>query len=285
VLRFALFSIVMLLAPTRPASAWAELGHQLVGELAQARLTPEASRQVGELLQDEPVPTLAGVAYWADALRSADPERFRATSRWHYVSLAEGPCRYQGARDCADGACVVEAIEAQARLLGDASQPRAARRDALKFLVHLVGDAHQPLHASHRPDKGGNAFQVSLRTSIPPEAYARAQYRQGIMGTNLHSVWDYYVLAGAERALPEYARRLQTEPGAPQARSDADPAAWAEESCRVIDEAGLYPAAHLMQHDYLDSMRPLAERRVATAAQRLAHLLNGLLAPDASAGE
>lgn len=281
-LRCLLFSIALLLGLPRAASAWAELGHQLVGEMAQTRLDPEAARQVADLLRDEPVPTLAGVAYWADALRGADPERFRATSRWHYVGLPDAACGYEAARDCADGACVVEAIRAQSRLLADASQPREARRDALKFLVHLVGDAHQPLHASHRPDKGGNAFQVSLRTPVPPEAYARAQYRHGVMGTNLHAVWDYYVLAGAGRTLPEYARVMAASAAAPAGRSD-DPAAWAGESCRVIDRSGLYPARHVMDHGYLDDMRPLAERRIAMAAQRLAGLLNRLLVPSATA--
>ena len=279
-LRVVGFAILAFLVPLRPAWAWAELGHQLVGELAQGLLTPQASRQVDSLLRDEPHPTLAGVAYWADALRSADPERFKATSRWHYVGIQAADCRYQPARDCADGGCVVEAIRSQLLVLSDSKQDHAARRDALKFLVHLVGDVHQPLHASNRPDKGGNGFQVSLRTSIAPEAYARAQYQDGIMGTNLHAVWDYYVLAGAGSPLAAYADRLRALPRTPREEQPADPGSWAGESCRLIAESDLYPDTHRMDHAYLDTMRPLAEKRVVIAARRLAQLLNEVFASD-----
>jgi nuclease S1 len=277
-LRAVGFSLLLCFVAVRPAGAWAELGHQLVGELAQGQLTPQASRAVESLLQDEPAASLAAVAYWADALRSADPERFKSTSRWHYVGIQSADCHYQAERDCPDGACVVGAIQAQIRVLQDATQSSAARRDALKFLVHLVGDVHQPFHASYRQDKGGNGFQVSLRTAVPPEDYARAQYQDGVMGTNLHAVWDYYVLAGAQRGLTEYAHALRASPP-PLAKAEAvDPGQWAEESCRLIDAADLYPEPHRMDHGYLDTMRPLAEKRVAIAAQRLAQLLNDIFA-------
>src|SRR6476469_3089773 len=93
------------------AHAWSTLGHQLVGQVAQELLTPEAKVRVAELLKGEPDPTLAGVAMWADTLRTTDPERFKATARWHYVNPPRGTCRYVETRDCPDGACVVEAVE------------------------------------------------------------------------------------------------------------------------------------------------------------------------------
>jgi nuclease S1 len=275
--RFETFAIASLLTLfSLPSWSWGELGHRLVGELAQRQLTPKATAQVHELLQNEPVPTLAGVAMWADELRTADPERFKATTRWHYVNMREGTCRYLAARDCPDGACVVAAIEAQSQLLRDAAQPFEVRRDALKFVVHFVGDVHQPLHSSNRPDKGANDFQISLRTDIPPEAYARDRYQNGIMGTNLHSVWDYYVLASAKLPLNDYADRLAAS-SQPHA-SQSSPEAWARESCNLIDRRSLYPESHELDAKYLEAMRPLAERRVQQAAKRLARLLNQLFA-------
>jgi len=264
--------LFLCLLPVRPALGWAELGHQLVGELAQASLAPMAQREVEYLLEGEPAPSLGGVAYWADTLRNSDPERFRATALWHYVSVGPG-CRYDADAVCANGDCIVGAIDAQLRALADRSLPREQRRDALKFLVHFVGDVHQPLHAGDRDDRGGNSFQLSLRTTIPPEAYAREHFRDGIMGTNLHAVWDYYVLASAELSTAEYSHALQSRPMPPVSPSMV-PADWAKESCRLIEAAGLYPAGHIMNHDYLDSMRPLAEQRVQAAAHRLAQLLN-----------
>lgn len=257
-----------------PAHAWGELGHRLVGDLAQSHLTPAARAGVAQLLAGEPEPTLGGVAMWADHLRGTDPARFKATSRWHYVAMPEGTCRFDAVRDCADGACVIGAIEAQTRILADATQSTEARRDALKFVVHFIGDAHQPLHANNRPDLGGNEFEITLRTDIQPEAYAADRYVGGIMATNLHSIWDYYVLAGARLDRAEYARRLDALAWPSQMNPLTPPYAWAGESCRLVTSRWLYPDEHEMDHAYLDAMRPLAEQRIRQAAYRLAHVLN-----------
>jgi len=277
--RFAILPIASLLLLISGQSwGWGELGHQLVGELAQRQLTPAANAQVQDLLRGEAVPTLAGVAMWADHLRAADPDRFKATSRWHYVNMPEGTCRFVATRDCPDGACVLGAIETQSRLLRDFTQPVDVRRDALKFIVHFIGDVHQPLHSSNRPDRGANDFQVSLRTEIRPEEYASERYKDGIMGTNLHSVWDYYLLASAKLPLTEYANRLAASSRPPIRQRK--PAIWARESCKLIDRRTIYPQSHDMDVTYLNAMRPLAEQRIQQAADRLARLLNGILATE-----
>lgn len=274
-----LLASVLLLAVALPAGAWGSLGHRLVGELAQRQLKPATAAEVRRLLAGEPDPSLAGVATWADDVRSSSPELFKRTSRWHYVNHASGSCDYAPPRDCPGGNCVIGAVEKQRAVLADRRQSREARRDALKFLVHFVGDMHQPLHASNRDDAGGNKFQVSLRTGIAPEAYVRDKYVGGVMGTNLHSVWDYYLLASAGLGLDAYAARL--EPRLPSSTGTGlviDPAAWAGESCRLIDARQLYPAGHRLDHRYLDAHRVLAEQRVRVAAERLAALLNASLA-------
>jgi hypothetical protein len=218
---------------------------------------------------------------WADQLRASDPERFKATAGWHYVNIHEKSCRFVASQDCPNGACVLGAIDAQSRLLRDPAQPFEVRRDALKFIVHFVGDVHQPLHSSNRPDKGANDFQISLRTDIPPEEYARERYRNGIMATNLHAVWDYYVLASAKLTLDEYADRLAAAARSPTAQG-GNPADWARESCELIDRRALYPRSHKMRKKYLKAMRPLAERRIVKAADRLARLLNEMFAAQSA---
>jgi nuclease S1 len=272
-------ALLFLLVFSPAALAWSALGHRLVGDLAQRHLQPATARQVRALLAGEAEPTLAGVADWADTLRSSDPAAARRTSRWHYVNLGPG-CDYEPVRDCADGDCVVGAIRAQQAILGDRRQAREARRDALKWLVHLVADAHQPLHAGNRPDRGGNRFQVSLRTDLPPGAWARDRYRDGVMGTNLHAVWDYYILATPRIDARAYARRLDAMPWPPKA-AVATPAAWAEESCRITNAPTFYPRQHRMDRGYLDAERPLAERRIREAAFRLARLLDATLGAPA----
>lgn len=278
--RTVCLSLLALLLLALPVLAWSPLGHRLVAELAARQLTPAASAEVERLLAGEPDPTLGGIANWADQLRYTDPARFKATSRWHYINAQGGGCDFDLARDCPNGDCVVGAIEAQRKILADRSQSPAARRDALKFVVHLVGDAHQPMHAGNRTDAGGNRFQISLRTDIPPEDYARDSYVGGVMGTNLHSVWDYYVLASRRLSDKDYADLLARESPLP-ANDGTTPLDWAEASCRVIDQQHLYPEQHRMDNAYLEKMRPLAERRVREGARHLADLLNRTLDPDA----
>ncbi|GAB3104902.1 S1/P1 nuclease [Lysobacter terrae] len=288
--RLAALGLLGALLVAGPVVAWSALGHKLVGAIAQRHLTPAANAEVARLLAGEPDPTLAGVATWADTLRDSDPERFKQTSRWHYVNLSSDRCNYNPERDCKDGQCVIGAIAAQRAILADRSQPLAARRDALKFLVHLVGDVHQPMHANSRDDQGGNKYQISLRTDIQPEAYARDRYVGGVMGTNLHSVWDYYVLAERGLDLQQYTDRLDHEPWPPALNTAAStPAAWASESCALTAARQLYPMENGEEVHKLDSRaysykyRALAEQRIRIAAFRLATLLNDALDTPAGA--
>jgi len=284
---FRFVAALLCMGAISTAAGWGQLGHGLVGELAQRHLDPKARAEVAALLAGEPDPTLAGVASWADDIRNSEPERFKATSRWHYINAKGGGCGFDLARDCPDGNCVIGAIETQRAILADRHQPIEARRDALKFIVHFIGDAHQPMHAGSRTDSGGNGFQVSLRTPIEPEAYARSKYVDGVMGTNLHSVWDYYILAGRGLGLQAYSDKLDALPWPPTpapSAYDFMPLAWAGESCRLIDTRGIYPPEdkHTMDSAYLDAMRPLAEQRVRQAAWRLAQLLNQTLGEAAA---
>ncbi len=269
-----LLAFLLTLPAAAPALAWSALGHRMVGELAQRHLEAAAQAEVAALLAGEPDPSLAGVATWADELRAAESDRFKTTAPWHYITAQVGGCSYDLARDCPGGNCIVSAIESQLAILADRGQPLQARRDALKFVVHFVGDIHQPMHAGNRPDRGGNSFQVSLRTPMKPEAYALKNYADGVMGTNLHSIWDYYVLAGSGLQLAAYSDRLDALPWPPMPDTMSPPLAWAGESCRLIDARGIYPPQAKMDHAYLDAMRPLAEQRVRQAAWRLATLLN-----------
>jgi hypothetical protein len=272
--RLAVLLLLLVLSPA--AMAWSALGHRLVGDLAQRHVRPATAARIRWLLAGEPDPTLAGIAQWADGLRYDDIARFRATSRWHYVAMGRD-CRYDPPRDCPHGDCVIGAIQAQRAILADRSAPTPSRRDALKFLVHLVADAHQPLHAGGHRDKGGNRYQVSLRTDRAPPRFLRDRYRDGVLGTNLHAVWDFDVLASAGLREPAYADRLAAAPWPPVAAANANPAVWAGESCRLVDANALYPPGHAMDRRYLVAQRPLAELRIRQAAYRLAALLDDTL--------
>lgn len=249
--------LAMLACPLE-ALAWSAFGHRLVGELAEQRLSPEVRTQVRDLLRTEADPTLAGVSPWPDRVRDAPGHAW--TAPLHYVRIHDRRCRYVASRDCNNGECVVGAIERYARELGDARRTREERAEALKFLVHFVADVHQPLHSGRRPDKGGNDFQINLDGE----------------GTNLHSVWDFHLLASAGLDFDAWMERLEVEP--PVARG-AHPARWAEASCRLTDEEGFYPRRPgNLPPGYLEQMRPLAEQRIRAAAAELALLLERTLA-------
>lgn len=256
--------LALLLACSAQASAWGDKGHRIVGHLAAAELSPRASAEVARLLAGEPDPTLAGVANWADDLRDLDPELGRRSSRWHYINFPRGQCTYAPPRDCPDGNCVIAAINRNFLVVSDRKRADAERREALKFLVHFVGDVHQPLHAGDRPDKGGNDFQVNYRGE----------------GWHLHSVWDSLIIRGRRLDPALHASTLRRQPPLPHdpARSSQTPALdWALESCRIVAQGALYPPKHVIDDAYLDTHRPLVERRLRQAGSRLAAMLNHAL--------
>lgn len=268
---------LLLLVAAMPALGWSKQGHQLVGELAQHELTPAARMEVDRLLAAEPVPTLAGVSTWADDIRAESRRSGHAlgerSSRWHYVNFPDNRCDYAPARDCPDGNCVIGAIQAQAAILADRSRSDEDRRDALKFVVHFVGDAHQPMHAGLGADRGGNNFQVNYRGKGAPDG----------QGTNLHGTWDYWLLQSAGLDNPAYVQRLLQLPlPADDTLGAANPAqAWTLESCRLIASEAIYPPRkrRVITDAYLDHHRPTAERRIRQAGARLARLINTALAP------
>jgi hypothetical protein len=271
-MRRALLALGLFLIASTSAFAWGGLGHRLVGELAERQLSPQVREQVRVLLREEKEPTLAGVASWPDEVR--DQPTYAWTAPLHYVNIRDKACRFDAKRDCRGGHCVVSAIPRYTRTLSDPALSPAERAEALKFLVHFVGDIHQPLHSGHRPDKGGNEFQVSLRWRNAPRR-----------GTNLHSIWDHFLLASANESETAYAQRLAALP-APEVPTAFDLAAasrrWAEESCALTDRGGFYPPRPgKLPEDYLERMRPLAEARVHLAAIRLAGLIETALAPNA----
>lgn len=254
----------LVIAPS--ARAWGPDGHRIVGAVAQAMLSAEAQAEVDALLADEAEPSLAGVANWADTVRSEEAWRF--TGPWHYLNVPDLGCDYQPPRDCPDGNCVIGAINAQLRVLADHSLPRQKRIEALKFVVHFVGDVHQPMHAGLRADRGGNDFQISYQGE----------------GWNLHSVWDSLILrapladAGAWQGLSQrlagtaMVLSRNTLPPHSGARE------WALGSCKLIGSESLYPKRHKISDRYLKKHQPLAEKRLHMAGIRLAMLLNTTLA-------
>jgi hypothetical protein len=267
--RAAFVLLACSLAACAPALAWGALGHRLVAALAQDELGAQAQREVALLLEGEAEPTLPGVATWADELRANDPDLGKRSAPWHYVNLGEHGCTYEVARDCAAGDCVVGAIRAQAAILADRTRPLAERRQALKFVVHFVGDVHQPLHAGFAHDKGGNTFQLHVHGDDGKER-----------GTNLHSYWDSGMLREAALDESAWLQRLRAMPLAVEIERrplPPDATAWARNACTIATSAGFYPPRATLGPDYATTWRPTAEAQLRRAGTHLAVLLNAAL--------
>lgn len=245
-------ALLAVLTISGTANAFGAEGHQLIGELAEAQLTVGARAEVTRLLAAEPGATLSSISTWADEIRS------RQTASWHYVNLPPENCSYERARDCHDGQCSVEALSRQVAILRSKATDDQ-RLAALKWVVHLVGDLHQPLHAGFKGDKGGNLYQV--------RAFGR--------GTNLHSLWDSGLIRNRAGGLN--AMRTAAATTGVAAATEPRPANWAIESCKIVASPGFYPDEHFIKQTYVDQWDPVLVSRLKAAAQRLAATLNEAL--------
>jgi S1/P1 Nuclease len=273
----ACLAALALVAPAT-LNAWNAQGHRLVALVATNHLTPAARQQVQTLLGDE---TLADVAVWADQYLLGNHQ----TSFWHYVNIPPDAASYDRDRDCprqpgvATGGrgdtwrdCVVDRIRYNQQRLADTSLDRADRAIALKFLVHLVGDLHQPLHALG-VERGGNGIRVSVFGS--PDC----RYDDGTPHPcNLHGVWDTELIARRRLSDQQYVAELEriiTQRGSSVTVTDS-PDEWAMESHAAAKRA-LLPAQGVVDEAYYRAHIATVDERLALGGWRLAVLVNQAL--------
>ena len=252
-----------LLAILIPATSfgWGRDGHRIIGHIAEQFLTPNARAAVRDLLGDA---SLAEVSTWADEVRGTPA--YRWTAPMHYVNSPPGSDGYDQQRDCADGCCVVGAIEHYADVLRDRQAPRPDRIEALKMLVHFVGDVHQPLHAGYGVDRGGNDVKVFFFGD----------------NTNLHSLWDSGLIRRTQKNWSEYAAELhKRESSKRRTAVNLDPAVWAAESFKLAEgNAYAIPGDGELGQDYFEKNIPVVEQQLAIAGVRLAEMLNAIFDED-----
>src|SRR6202035_1703549 len=238
-----LAAAIFLFAPSS-AWAWGCEGHQVVALLAERNLSPHALAMVMQILRDGPIdPSLsryckeggtdpmADASTWPDDIRTLRPE----TAPWHYIDIPLGTTRREVEKYCdSEEHCVTWAISDELRTLRSADAVPQKKADALRFLIHFVGDLHQPLHAVSNNDQGGNCVPVAYFDALPqlrnPETESYAP--------NLHGVWDVNILARMttgktpEQVASELEESLQSKI-ARWKKGSADVNGWAWESYQL----------------------------------------------------
>ena len=259
----------------------------MVGEIAERYLNPKAQSRVLELLEADRLAdgktsgrrTLGEVANWADEIKDTDWGKRRGS--WHYddVPLCETA---EYSKYCRNGRCASAQLARQIEILGNERARPGQRNEALKWVVHLMGDVHQPLHAANRGDRGGNRVRVSFFGERDNPPYGTL---------NLHAVWDVSIVRrlvadrGGERAIAS----APIPDGDRSAWEKGSISAWIGESHRIARDAvyPLLPVAASCSNRIVDVVAigqayyakaaPVIEIQIRRAGVRLARVLNETL--------
>jgi hypothetical protein len=249
--------------------SWGVTGHRTIGKIAERHLTPAAKAAVRELLGSE---TLADVSTWADEVRGQ--AQYRHTGSWHYINLPLG-LSYAEFQQRVEGMSeenVYSALQKMEKEVVDPAAPREKKVEALKFIVHFVGDLHQPMHVSRAEDKGGNTVQLNFNGS----------------GTNLHSVWDSKLIDRLGLSYEQLAEKVDHPTPAQVSQWQRDPLIkWMWESYEITGK--LYAEVDAMKSraiddTYYEEHIGTVEDRLEKAGVRLAGVLNSLFAHGVVAG-
>lgn len=241
----------------------------MAADIARSHLTAIARTHLRELLGND---DLAAIANWADGIKPERPE----TAGWHFVDIPRDAPGFVQARDCyrpdrqhgliAENHhnCVVDRIKIFSELLGDRNASREKRAEALKFLVHFVGDVHQPMHAIAEA-RGGNEIHVI--------EFGSAEC--GSRPCNLHFAWDMGLIEHSRRSEGDYDQALEKLIVRENllSRADSTPENWANESFRVakqvwVNEGGAVDEAYYGRNIHI------VDEQLALAGLRLARMLN-----------
>jgi nuclease S1 len=250
---------------TDPCFAWGVEGHRIIAAIAADELTPAAKSQIEQLLASgDARGAMMDASTWADEIRSQRPQ----TASWHFVDIPIGSAGYDYVRDCIRQNCVVSQIDRVERALGDKRVLASGRAEALRFLIHFIGDVHQPLHAADNRDKGGNATRVILDGRR----------------TNLHAVWDVDVVRALGRSPEEITAQLEREITSADMRTwqMGNGLDWALESFRIASReiyAKLFSpsgteAPIILAPEYPTAESALVRQQLEKAGVRLAWALN-----------
>ena len=255
--------LVVLLAAVswpRPCLAWGHEGHQIIALIAEHYMTDSAKAKATALLDGSGIDVIAS---WADEYRT----QHRETAPWHYIDCPLAEPKIDMARDCPQGDCVVAKTEQFLATLRLTTSTQAARAEALRFVLHFVGEVHQPPHDEDNGDKGGNTRYVVFERH--PD--------------NLHWIWDTGLLERINRDPAALAAELESR------ITSGDQAEWQKGSIEDWAMEGHRLAQTIAYRNLTNEnpdpitpeherqAEPVIELQLEKAGVRLAHLLNDAL--------
>jgi hypothetical protein len=234
---------------------WGQNGHRITGTIAESMLTPKAQNRVRMILGNE---TLAEASTWPDFMRSSDDPFWKKSSPLHYVTVPEGET-YHEDHAPPQG----DAYLALLRFSEEVTSPTATTDEkarALRFIVHIIGDLHQPLHAGNGKDRGGNDVKVTYFGEP----------------SNLHRVWDTQIIEGQNLSYTEYTQFITRTLNDQKikASSTTDPVVWITESTVIRDQ--IYPENDKLYYEYHFKHLDTLNERLLQAGIRIATYLNQL---------
>lgn len=251
----AILSLILLMPSF--SHAWGDKGHEITAYVAEIHLTEQARKKIKVLFPKES--DLVDAATWPDRvgrlIDDMDP--------FHFVNFPRGATTYNRQRDCPEHNCIIGAIAWYKRTLVNKEAPLNIRRIAFRFVVHLIGDIHQPLHAAYGDDRGGNSIDIRFHSTE----------------TNLHSLWDIAFLETELSSSADIAKKINQSISFKERQSwqDGNPVAWAEESFALArSHAYKVPETGEIDDEYTKTALSIIYRRLAQAGIRLAWALNGL---------
>jgi hypothetical protein len=259
--------------PLECAYPWGEDGHSIVAEIAQRRLNDTARLAVDKILKHG---SLASVGSWADDVKfTTRPE----TKPWHFVDIPLAEMSYDPATECKDDTCVIAVLNKLKPQL-QCGKDDETKLDALRFVVHFVGDIHQPLHTVNEAT-GGNTIDVTVKFCglIDPACTPSPQ------AANLHFVWDETLITKTFYDWGAYVGRLENgwlkTPEAQAVMTDGTSVTdWAlqthAQATRVWRSQGT-----VLDEAYYYTALPIVDRQLGTAGLRLARFLNEAYSPGA----
>lgn len=260
--RMSIKSLLILAALfiTQTAFCWGLLGHRVIAEVAQAHLSKKAKKELQKIIGNE---TLAWWANWPDFIKS--DTSWKHASKWHYVDLPGHMKKEDFIAELKKlpGENLYTQIPAMMAQLKDKSLPVEKRKIALSFLVHFIGDLHQPLHVGRDEDEGGNKITV---------------YWFGEK-TNLHSVWDTKLIEMQQYSYTEYAKLLNiATPGQVSAWQTSPLEDWFYESHVLADSIyASAPNESKLGYGHNFKFQNILNQQLLKGGVRLAALINKTL--------